>query len=131
MKKIKKEAKKFISYFIVGGLSAIVEWVGFAIFNRFMPYLVATILAFCFSTTFNYFLGKKMTFKNYDKNKTDVIWVFVVSAIGLVLNMIFMYLIIDIFKFKYEFIAKVIATGLVFIWNYVSRRIFIYKKEIE
>ena len=131
MKKIKKEAKKFISYFIVGGLSAIVECIGFAIFNRFMPYLVATILSFCFSTTFNYFLGKKMTFKNFDKNKTDVIWVFVVSAIGLVLNIIFMYLIIDIFKFKYEFIAKVISTGLVFIWNYVSRRLFIYKKEIE
>ena len=127
---MKKEVKSFISYFIVGGLSAIVEWVCFAIFNSFMVYLIATILAFCFSTSFNYFLGKKMTFKNFNKSKNDVIWVFVVSAIGLVLNIVFMYLIIDVFKFKYEFLAKIVSTGLVFIWNYVSRRLFIYKKEI-
>jgi putative flippase GtrA len=127
---MEKEIKKFISYFIVGGLSAIVEWVCFAIFNKFMIYLLATILAFCFSTTFNYFLGKKMTFKNYEKNKTDLIGVFIVSGIGLVLNILIMFIIVGVFKFKYEFIAKIIATGLVFIWNYVSRRIFIYKKEL-
>ena len=127
---MEKEIKKFISYFIVGGLSAIVEWVGFAIFNTFMVYLLATFVAFCFSTTFNYFLGKKMTFKNYDKKKTDIIGVFTVSAIGLVLNLVLMYLIIDVLNFEYEFIAKIISTGLVFIWNYVSRRLFIYKKEL-
>jgi len=127
---MKKEAKKFISYFIVGGLSAIVEWVCFAIFNKFMVYLLATIISFCFSTTFNYVLGKKMTFRNYEKKKSDLVAVFTVSAIGLVLNIIFMYLMIDTFSFKYEFIAKVISTGLVFMWNYISRRLFIYKKEL-
>lgn len=127
---MKKEVKKFMSYFVVGGLAAIVEWVGFAIFNKFMVYLLATILAFCFSTTFNYFLGKSMTFKNYEKKKSDLINVFIVSAIGLGLNILFMYLIVDMFNFKYEFIAKVISTGLVFMWNYISRRLFIYKKEL-
>ena len=127
---MKKEAKKFISYFVVGGLSAVVEWICFAIFNRFMVYLLATIAAFCFSTTFNYYLGKHMTFKNYEKKKSDLMNVFIVSAIGLGLNILFMYLIIDVFNFKYEFIAKVISTGLVFMWNYISRRLFIYKKEL-
>ena len=127
---MQKEIKKFISYFIVGGLAAIVEWVCFAIFNKFMVYLLATILAFCFSTTFNYVLGKKMTFKNYEQKKKDLFSVFFVSAIGLGLNILFMYLLIDVIDFKYEFIAKVISTGLVFMWNYISRRLFIYKKEL-
>ena len=128
---MKKEAKKFISYFIVGGLSAIVEWICFAIFNKFMIYLLATIIAFCFSTSFNYILGKHMTFRNYEKKKSDLMNVFIVSAIGLGLNILFMYLLIDISNFEYEFIAKVISTGLVFMWNYISRRLFIYKKELD
>lgn len=127
---MKQEAKKFFSYFIVGGSAAIVEWICFAIFNSFMIYLLATTLSFCFSTTFNYVLGKKMTFKNFEKKKSDLAAVFTVSAIGLVLNIIFMYLLIDVFNLKYEFMAKVISTGLVFMWNYISRRIFIYKKEL-
>ena len=127
---MKNEAKKFMSYFIVGGLAAIVEWVCFAIFNNFMVYLLATILAFCFSTTFNYVLGNKMTFRNFEKKKSNLAAVFIVSAIGLVLNILFMYLLIDVFNFKYEFIAKVISTGLVFMWNYISRRLFIYRKEL-
>ena len=128
---MKKEAKKFISYFIVGGLSAIVEWICFAIFNKFMVYLLATIVAFCFSTSFNYILGKHMTFRNYEKKKSDLMNVFIVSAIGLGLNILFMYLLIDVFNFEYEFIAKVISTGLVFMWNYISRRLFIYKRELD
>lgn len=128
---MKKEVKKFMSYFIVGGLAAIVEWIGFALFNKFLAYLLATIIAFCFSTTFNYILGKKMTFKNYEKKKSDLMNVFIVSAIGLGLNILFMYIMIDVFNFKYEFIAKVIATGLVFMWNYISRRLFIYKNELD
>lgn len=127
---MKSEIKKFISYFFVGGISAIVEWVSFAIFDRLFDYLFATIIAFIFATTFNYFLGKKMTFKNYKQTKKDIIGVFIVSGIGLLLNMLFMYIQIDIFHFSYKILAKIFATGLVFIWNYVSRRIFIYREEV-
>ena len=127
---MKDEIKKFISYFFVGGIAALVEWATFALFNSFTNYLIATIIAFIIATTVNYILGKIWTFKNYQKSKKDVIAVFVVSGIGLLLNMLFMYLLVDVIKFPYEMIAKIISTGLVFIWNYLSRRIFIYKKEI-
>lgn len=33
-----KEFKKFTSYFFVGGMAAIVEWVSFAVFNTFSNY---------------------------------------------------------------------------------------------
>ena len=44
---MEKEIKKFISYFFVGGMSAIVEWVSFAIFNLFL-----NVVHFCFSTLY-------------------------------------------------------------------------------
>ena len=128
---MKKEIKKFISYFFVGGMAAIVEWVTFAIFNSFTNYLISTIIAFIVATTANYFLGKVMTFKNYKKTKKDIIAVFIVSGIGLLLNILFMHIFIDLLKIKYEMLAKIASTGLVFIWNYISRRLFIYKKEIS
>ena len=128
---MKEEIKKFISYFFVGGIAALVEWGCFAIFNSFLNYMIATIISFIIATVTNYFLGKVMTFKNYKKSKKDIISVFIVSGIGLLLNMLFMHILIDIVKIPYEMLAKVISTGLVFMWNYLSRRIFIYKEEIK
>lgn len=125
------ELKKFISYFFVGGMAAIVEWVSFAIFNNITGYMFATIIAFVLATTFNYFLGKKVTFKNYKQTKKDIISVFIVSGIGLLLNMFFMYIQIGVIHIKLEMLAKIVATGLVFIWNYISRRVFIYKEEVK
>ncbi len=126
-----EEIKKFISYFMVGGMAAIVEWVSFAIFNSFSDYIVATIVAFILATTANYFLGKAMTFKDYKKSNKDVIAVFLVSFVGLILNILLMKLFVGILKFPYEMIAKIICTGLVFMWNYISRRLFIYKEEVK
>ena len=125
-----KELKKFISYFFVGGMAAIVEWVTFYISNLFLNYTISTIIAFVLATTANYFLGKVMTFKNYKQEKKDVILVFVVSGIGLLFNVLLMRLFIEVLHFKINILAKVLSTGIVFIWNYVSRRLFIYKKEV-
>ena len=126
-----KLIKKFISYFFVGGIAAIVEWGTFALANHFVNYEIATIIAFIVATTANYFLGKYMTFKNNEHKKTDVIKVFIISGIGLLLNMLFMYLMIDKMHIPYQFICKIISTGLVFIWNFLSRILFVYKDKKE
>lgn len=123
-----KELKKFISYFFVGGMAAIVEWVSFAVFNVFSNYNTATIIAFILATAFNYYLGKCLTFKNCKQSKKDIISVFIVSGIGLIFNILLMNLFIKVLKFNYQMIAKIICTGVVFFWNYISRRLFIYKE---
>ena len=128
---MKEEIKKFISYFFVGGMAALVEWGTFALFDMFTSYMIATIVAFVIATLANYILGKIMTFKNYKKSKKDIISVFIVSGIGLLMNMGLMYLFVNIIKIPYRIISKIIATGIVFFWNYISRRIFIYKEEVR
>ena len=126
-----EEIKKFISYFFVGGCAAIVEWVTFYLSNLVFNYTISTIIAFILATTANYFLGKVMTFKNYKEEKKDVIGVFIVSGIGLLFNVLLFILFIEVLHFKINILAKILATGIVFIWNYVSRRLFIYKKELK
>ena len=131
-----KGIKQFLSYFGVGGVSALVEWAVFSLLEYLldMPYLLATILAFIFSTTTNWFLGRTFTFKESaykDKKVKEIFLVFLVSAIGLGFNLLLMYLFVDVFGMNTNLlktVAKILSTGFVFIWNFLSRKLWIYKE---
>ena len=128
--------RQFLSYFCVGGCAALVEWIGFSLMEYLLdvPYLLATGLAFILSTTVNWILGRIFTFRDsvYQERRTEeFVLVFFVSSIGLVFNMLLMYLFVDIVGMDTNImktIAKIIATGIVFIWNFLSRKLLIYRK---
>lgn len=133
----KQFIKQFISYFCVGGIAAIVEWVMFFIFSSVcrIPYLIATVLAFILSTTANWFLGRIMTFKDSKKYKgeagKEIFLIFLVSAIGLVFNLILMYLFVTVIGLDSDLqmtFSKIMATGIVFIWNFLIRKFVVYKE---
>lgn len=132
----KANIKQFISYFFVGGVAAIVEWVMFFIFANVLRinYFVSTVIAFIFSTTANWILGRITTFKDNntykDKKAKEAFLVFVVSAIGLLFNLILMYLFVTVMGFDSSLgktLSKIAATGIVFIWNFLIRKLVIYK----
>lgn len=137
MKSLSKDnIKQFISYFFVGGVAAIVEWVMFFVFANVLNvhYFVSTVIAFIFSTTANWILGRITTFKDNtsykDKKAKEAVLIFVVSAIGLVFNLILMYLFVTVFGFNGKIgstCSKIAATGIVFIWNFLIRKMVIYK----
>lgn len=128
--------KQFFSYFCVGGVSALVEWTVFAILLYIldMPYLAATSLAFIVSTTTNWYLGRTFTFKESeaykDRNVKEFFLVVLVSIIGLGFNILLMYYFVEVFGMNTKVlktVSKVMSTGIVFMWNYLSRKILIYK----
>lgn len=132
----KANIKQFISYFFVGGVAAIVEWVMFFIFANVLQinYFVSTVIAFIFSTTANWILGRIITFKDNntykDKKAKEAFLVFIVSAIGLLFNLILMYLFVTVMGFDSSLgktLSKIAATGIVFIWNFLIRKLVIYK----
>lgn len=132
----KANIKQFISYFFVGGVAAIVEWVMFFIFANVLQinYFVSTVIAFIFSTTANWILGRITTFKDNntykDKKAKEAFLVFVVSAIGLLFNLLLMYLFVTVMGFDSSLgktLSKIAATGIVFIWNFLIRKLVIYK----
>lgn len=132
----KANIKQFISYFFVGGVAAIVEWVMFFIFANVLQinYFVSTVIAFIFSTTANWILGRITTFKDNntykDKKAKEAFLVFIVSAIGLLFNLILMYLFVTVMGFDSSLgktLSKISATGIVFIWNFLIRKLVIYK----
>ena len=132
----KANIKQFISYFFVGGVAAIVELVMFFIFANVLQinYFVSTVIAFIFSTTANWILGRITTFKDNntykDKKAKEAFLVFIVSAIGLLFNLILMYLFVTVMGFDSSLgktLSKIAATGIVFIWNFLIRKLVIYK----
>jgi len=129
--------KQFLSYFSVGGVSALVEWTLFVLLLYLldMPYPVATTLAFLVSTTTNWYLGRTFTFKDSEaykgKSVKEYLLVFLVSAIGLGFNILLMYFFVDVLGMNTKIMqtsAKVISTGIVFMWNFLSRKFLIYKE---
>ena len=131
-----KSIKQFFSYFFIGGIAALVEWGMFFVFSNLLHiyYQGATVLAFLFSTITNWWLGRTFTFKDsayQSKKQKEFILIFGVSAIGLFLNMILMYLWVSLLGMNTDLkkmIGKVAATGMVFFWNFFIRKYVVYRE---
>ncbi len=129
---------KVILYLFVGGTAALVEW---GLFYLFFYYLlaglglsvdtltmIATALAFGLSTLYHYFLGNVLVFDSgskYDKSK-ELSLVFLVSIMGLLFNLVLMYVFVGLLAWQ-PMLAKVITSCIVVVWNYLSRKKWIFK----
>lgn len=122
--------KGFAIYFVVGFGATIVEWILFWILADCLSinYLLATTIAMFISTFANWALGRLLLFsaRKHDSLLHEILQIYAASIIGWLFNMLLMYLMVDHMHMQNMF-AKVIATGIVFVYNYLVRRIVIYK----
>jgi len=112
-----------------------VEWFSFWLFNEPLGQniYISTTAAFVLATFVNWIIGRSTIFKKPAKKRKigiDATAVYFVSGIGLGLNLALMWLFVDILNI-YPLLSKIIATCLVFMWNFLSRRYFVYKQEID
>lgn len=121
--------KQFAIYLIVGAGATIVEWICFYLISHSMSihYAIATTIAFTISTYANWILGKVLLFTEKSKSLIkELTSVYATSIIGLSLNLLIMWIEIDRLG-RNEMMSKVIATGIVFFWNFLIRKLVIYK----
>ena len=130
----KKQIKPLIGYFFVGGSAAIVEWSLFATFIYILKisYFLAAIISFIFATFFNYFISINTIFSSGERfnQKSEILLVLFVSGIGLLINLVFITILIEIF-YTNSMLSKIIATGLTFFWNYSTRMYFIFHRSSQ
>lgn len=133
----KDKIMHFISYVFVGGIATVVEWVCYFFFDPVLHFntYVAVALSFVFSTLANWMAGRLITFRDA-KNQNivkELISIYGASMIGLLMNegimLLFMNVIFQNQTALQKMIAKVVATGIVFFWNYFIRTFFIYAKK--
>ena len=122
---MKKLIAQFMKFGVVGVIAFIIDF-GVMVFLTevfAVPYLISTTIAFTVSVIFNYVASMRYVFVRKDdmSRRREFIIFVLLSVIGLVLNDVFMWLLVDFFFIDYR-ISKIITTVLVAIWNFVSRR---------
>lgn len=137
--KSNKLVKQVLNFGIVGILAFIVEFVCLNILIKwgiplFVPgrdegfyTLVASPIAFSISVIFNYIMSILFVFKKrQDVNGGQVFIIFIVlNVVALGLNQLVMWLFVKYLPAVPYNIAKIVATGFVTIYNFISRKIFI------
>ena len=129
----KKNVKLFIQIFkfiIVGGMATVLDWILYYILYNYLGVspLVANIISFSISTVYNYWASTKWVFEvNKDKSSKRLFIEFALfSAIGLGLTELLLWIGIKVL-FMDAMLIKIIATIIVMIFNFITRKIFLEK----
>lgn len=128
MSKLFKQIFKFV---IVGGLSFVLDFILYYIFTRFIhiPEMLAQVMSFSISVVFNYLLSMKFVFvakDNLKKHHEFMIFV-TLSILGAGLNWLLFYVMVYLMSI-HDLITKIIVAGVVMVFNFITRKIFIEKK---
>ena len=147
---MKNLIQQFLKFGVVGVIAFVVDFtVTMLLYNvirRLTGFeysdMVGSFFGFIISVIVNYVLSMHFVFErreDLDKQQEFVIFI-ILSAIGLVLNLIIMWLLnhplydnISILRKisanLYVAASKIIATAIVTVYNFVTRKIFLEKKE--
>lgn len=132
---LKNEANNFIvqffRYFISGGTAFLVDY-SILIFLKELfnvHYLIAATISFIIALFVNYAICKIWVFSIYKKNNKifEILIFFLTSLFGLVINDVTLWFFKELINFDYR-IAKLFATAIAFIWNFLSKKVILFKK---
>ena len=121
--------KQVIKFGIVGVIATLIDYIILFILTEYVGlyYLISSIISFSISLIFNYILSIIWVFNIKNKQTYKELLLFVIlSIVGLIINQIILYFCTDILN-CYYMISKMIATVIVMIYNFITRKKFIEK----
>ncbi len=135
--------KQFAKFVVVGGINTLID---FVVLNIEMsltsitsgPYMfVLNSISFSVATVNSYFMNKHWTFKDKSQQKEGVKFMqfLSVSIVGIAINGGVVYLITTFIppmaglnSQLWANVAKLLATGISLIWNFIGYKLFVFKK---
>lgn len=141
---MKRLMEQIIKFGIVGFFCFLIDYGITVIFTNVfgVHYLISKLLGFVVSAIVNYILSIKFVFTNkkeMDKKKEFSVFI-ILSAFGLVINEIVMFLCMDVIfpasallqryitRELMVSVSSVVATGVVMVYNFISRKLFLERK---
>lgn len=137
---MKKLLIQIIKFSIVGAIAFLIDFAIYTISCNVIGihYIISGFLGFSISLIFNYLASMRFVFKSKGGSKVKESVIFaILSVIGLGINELILYLCIDVVYQNSDWLlgiindkwmnvlAKVIATGVVMVYNFISRKIFL------
>ncbi len=131
---MKKLLIQMIKFGIVGVIAFVIDYSLMVLFVEVFHWntVVSTGLSFTISLVVNYLLSMKFVFKakeNLSKKKEILIFV-ITSVIGLLINLLIMYIGDDLLHISY-LIDKLVATVIVMIWNFVTKKLLLENNNLK
>ena len=148
--KRKKLIAQILKFGVVGGLSFVIDFVITLIVSGMCRFCgmdvagaatVGGLFGFCISLVFNYFMSMKFVFErrdNMDRRKEFMIFA-LLSVVGLGINELILYFgviicdrtvpsIVASYPSAVTAVVKMFATGVVMVYNFISRKMTLEKK---
>ena len=125
---MKKLFAQFMKFGVVGALAFCIDYGLLALLTEVfgVNYLVSATISFTVSVVFNYLASMRYVFthkEDMSRRREFVIFV-VLSVIGLLINNACMWAGVELLGVHY-LIVKIVATAIVMVWNFVTRKIFL------
>ena len=132
MKNIFHEGRNVARYSVVGCTATAVEWVMFFILNVVchVQYRIAVVISMMVSTFSNWAVGRLVMFPGTGSPAKEIGKIFLTGFMGMSFNLLLMWIMVD--KLAWPAMAsKIIATLVVFVWNYTITTRVVYKGKIK
>jgi putative flippase GtrA len=119
---------KFLKFCVVGVTGTIIDFGLTWICKEKLkiPKFIANAIGFVVAATSNYILNRVWTWGSTNEQVgVEYVKFFGVSLIGLGLNTLILYLLHEKMKLNFWF-SKVVATGVVMVWNFLANHYFTF-----
>lgn len=125
---MKKLLAQFMKFGVVGVIAFVIDYGLLALLTELfgINYLVSATISFTASVVFNYVASMRYVFTHKEgmsRRREFVIFV-ALSVIGLLINNGCMWAGVELLGVHY-LLTKIVATAIVMIWNFVTRKIFL------
>jgi putative flippase GtrA len=121
--------KEFLKYFVVGGVAFLVDAGLLYLLTEGggLHYLLSAGLSFLAGLVTNYTLSSRFVFtvRTLSSRRKEFLIFSAVGLGGLILNELLLWLLVD-HVHVYYMLAKVIVAGIVFLFNFVLRKILLF-----
>jgi putative flippase GtrA len=126
-----RQTTKQVMRFVIAGVTCaalefttligLVEWVGLDMY-------LANTIAFTAAVVLNYVMSRGWVFESnkYSKKRYEFTAFALMAVVGLGLNQLIMWGCVDVLSLDYK-LSKVLAIGLVVIWNFFSKKYLVFK----
>lgn len=135
MKFEKKLIMQILKFGIVGVIATGIDFGLLWLFRDIFKWnlLLSNALSFTISLLVNYVLSMHFVFEASERlNKQQQFLIFVLSSlVGLAINELIMWLGVMALTEKYKMLVKVGATGVVMVYNFISKKLLLERKKKE
>lgn len=120
--------KQIIKFCLTGGLCTVIDFgVLFVLTEQIgLSYIISNIISVSLSTIVNYILSKIIVF-NFSNTLRNFVVFIILSIVGLIINESLIILCVNVFTIDYK-LGKIIATGVVMCFNYLTRKYMLKEK---